>query len=157
MDPYLVRRFKQLNANGRKPCPLHVYHEINCIISINRPVHLFIKVISNTVTPSWTQDKITCNSAVTEEKNMSSVLWVSVVIDGDIYLNKTVWKWQLDFWPLCDVSVLTFWELYGYFQFMNKGCHCPNIYLQILSWRWLCLLLQNGCCHLHCLCMLAFV
>ena len=69
-DPYLVHRVKQLNANDRKPRSLHVYHEIKCKISVYRPAHLFIKVISNAATPSQTQDKIICNIALTEEKNI---------------------------------------------------------------------------------------
>ena len=42
----------------RKPCSLHVYHEIHCRISVSRPAHLFIKVISNMVTTSQTQRKL---------------------------------------------------------------------------------------------------
>ena len=81
----MVPGVNQLNANDRKPCSLNVYHEINCRISVEKPAHLFIKVISNTMASSQTQDKITCNSAITEEeKNISSVHLVSVMIGGDI-------------------------------------------------------------------------
>ena len=37
-------------------------------IVINRPAHMFIKVTSNATTPSQTQDKVTCHSAINEEK-----------------------------------------------------------------------------------------
>ena len=84
LDLYLVHRVKSLNTKDGKSCPLHVYHEINCRIFVNKPEHLFVKVISNAATPSQTQDKITCNTVITEEKKISSVHFVSAMTDGDI-------------------------------------------------------------------------
>ena len=78
-DPYLVHRVIQLHANDRNPRSLHVYHEINSKISVNRPAHLVIKVISNAATPSQTQDKITGNSAISEAKSVMEWTWRGVV------------------------------------------------------------------------------
>ena len=102
LDPYLVHSVKQLNANDRKPCSLRVYHEINCRISVNRPAHLFIKVISNTVTQSQTKDKIICNSAITEEKTPHLYIWFQwwlVEISKEQNFENGSWI----FLPLCDV------------------------------------------------------